>query len=341
MDFLCPIPYFGTSMPYASILITGGTGSFGVAFTRFALLHGLTDRLVIYSRDELKQFEMRATFQDDRRIRWFLGDVRDKDRLRRACQGVEAAIHAAALKHVDALEYNPGEAVKTNILGTTNLIEAATDAGVRRVIALSTDKACGPVNAYGASKLMVERLMAAAHTARGRSGPIFAATRYGNVAGSRGSVIPRWLEAINLGQPLHLTDPAMTRFWMTLDEAVTLVAWTLAHANGGELVVPSLPAYQLGDLAVAVGPKAQGWEEFEPRIVRTGLRAGEKMHESMISPDEAPLFEAEGQYFIRRETPPSRGLEAPITSDRAPRLSVGELAALVKRIPTHEAPADR
>ncbi len=322
-------------MSYASILVTGGTGSFGRAFARFALDHGLTDRLAIYSRDELKQAEMRVAFGDDRRLRWFLGDVRDRDRLQRACQGVEVVIHAAALKHVDAIEYNPGEAVKTNVLGAMNVIEAATDAGVKRVIALSTDKACNPVNAYGASKLMAEKLFLAAHTARGRRGPIFAATRYGNVAGSRGSVIPVWREAIATGKPLRITDPAMTRFWMTLDEAVQLVVWTLAHAVGGELVVPALPAYQLGDLAAAIGPKRQGWEEFEPKLEVTGLRPGEKMHEAMIGPDEAPQFDIEHPFYVRRASRQAvRGLKGPVTSDQSPRLSVDDLAALLKRLST-------
>lgn len=315
-------------MTFDSILVTGGTGSFGQAFARFALTHGLTDRLVIYSRDEAKQAEQRATWNEDRRIRWFLGDVRDAGRLRRACQGVEAVIHAAALKHVDAIEYNPGEAVKTNVQGVVNLIEVATDARVKRVVALSTDKACNPVNAYGASKLMAEKLVLAAHNARGRGGPIFASTRYGNVAGSRGSVIPVWVAAIARGEPLKVTDPAMTRFWMTLDEAVRLVVWTLSHAEGGELVVPALPAYQLGDLAAAIGATVGRG----PGLDVTGLRPGEKMHEAMIGPDEAPAFDVEGSYYLRRPRPAVRGLPGAVTSDRAPRLSVDDLALRLREM---------
>lgn len=304
-------------MTYESILISGGTGSFGNAFARYALDHGLTERLVIFSRDELKQSEMRTRFGNDPRLRFFLGDVRDVQRLRRALDGVEAVIHAAALKQVDAIEYNPSEAVKTNVGGAHNLIEAATEAGVSKVVALSTDKACNPVNAYGASKLMAEKLILSANNARGATGPRFASTRYGNVAGSRGSVIPVWREAIRRGETCRITDPEHTRFYMELREAVDLVAWTLEKMIGGELVVPNLPAYRLGDLAEAMG--------VTPEVV--GVRPGEKMAESMIGPDEVDGFSAPCPYFVRgglwRDAP--RKLTAPVTSDTAPRLTVEEL----------------
>lgn len=298
-------------MNLPSILVTGATGSFGHAFTRHALDAGLTDRLCIYSRDELKQYQMRQTFTDDTRCRWFIGDMRDKDRLRRALDGVDIVVHAAALKRVEVGQYNPGEMKKTNVDGAMNLIEAATDAGVSQVVALSTDKACAPVNAYGASKAMMEALLLAANNARGAHGPRFAVTRYGNVAGSRGSIIPIWRETKG---PVIATDLDATRFWMTLTEAVDLVTWTITHMQGGDLVVPDLPAYSVGDLAAAMG-KQIGHV--------SGLWPGEKAHESMIGEHDFHLFRRQGPYWSTKGS--GVHLTRPLVSDRAARLSVAEL----------------
>lgn len=300
-----------------SLLVTGGTGSFGHAFTRHALDSGLSDRVCIYSRDELKQFEMRNAFGNDPRLRWFIGDMRDRDRLRRALDGVETVIHAAALKRVEVGQYNPGEMKKTNVDGATNLIEAATDAGVAKVVSLSSDKACQPVNAYGASKAMMEHLILAANNARGADGPRFAVTRYGNVAGSRGSIIPIWRRQRDVGEPLTVTDPSATRFWMTMAEAVELVRWTLDRMQGGELVVPDLPAYEVGDLlqAIASPTSTAAWTG--------GLGHGEKNHESMLGPHDYQLFRKEGPYWSTHGT--GVALTGPLSSDKAVRLSVEEL----------------
>lgn len=259
-----------------SILITGGTGYFGQGMVKRLLSCDDMHRICIYSRDEAKQATMRASLKDPYdRIRWFVGDVRDQSRLRRALDGVEIVMHAAALKRVEVGEYNPAEMVKTNIMGTMNLIEAATDAKVKKVVALSTDKACHPVNAYGASKLMLEKLILGANNTRGQFGPMFAVTRYGNVAGSTGSVIPNWRACIKAGAPLIITDPDATRFWMTLDQAIDLVIKTAQDMMGGELAIPTLPAYRLGDLLDAIVVRM-------PDNVRTvGLGPGEKKHELM------------------------------------------------------------
>lgn len=267
-------------MEMKSILITGGTGFFGRGFVKQILADGC-ERVCIYSRDEFKQALMREEFKDDPRLRFFIGDVRDRDRLHRAMQGIELVVHAAALKRIEVGHYNPGEMIKTNIGGAMNVIEAATDAGVKKVIALSTDKAFEPVSAYGQSKALMESLFLAANNARGESGPIFAVTRYGNVSGSTGSIIPKWRAMISRGARLvMITDPSATRFWMRLDEAVKLVIDTANTMRGGELVIPELPAYQVGDLAVAmnVGGMVIGLPKFE------------KLHESMgpgLSSDKA------------------------------------------------------
>lgn len=254
-------------------LITGGTGSFGQAFTRRLLVGSDANRVCIYSRDELKQAEMREALGDDGRCRWFIGDVRDRDRLRRAMEGVGVVIHAAALKRVEVGEYNPGEMVKTNVLGAVNVIEAAHDAAVRRVVALSTDKACRPVNAYGQSKALAERLFLAANNARGARGPLHVVTRYGNVAGSRGSVIPRWRALMMAGaRQVPVTDPECTRFWMTMGEACDLVLSAVTGEMGTtQPLIPTLPAYRLGDLAEALGV------EMDIR----GLPLSEKRHETL------------------------------------------------------------
>lgn len=233
-------------------------------------------RICVYSRDEAKQATMRASLHDpEERIRWFIGDVRDQQRLRRAMEGCDTVIHSAALKRVEVGEYNPGEMIKTNVLGTMNMIEAATDAGVRRVIALSSDKACFPLNAYGASKLLMEKQVLAANNTRGANGPLFAVTRYGNVAGSTGSVIPTWRKAIGTNTPLYITDLWATRFWMTLKGAIDLVLHTATHMKGGDLVIPELPAYQLSDLLDALTPRTPD----NMKVI--GLQKGEKLHERM------------------------------------------------------------
>lgn len=230
------------------------------------------DRVCIFSRDEWKQHQMRQEFKNDSRLRWFIGDVRDRDRLRRAMEGVDVVVHAAALKRIEVGAYNPGEMVKTNVIGSVNVIEAATDAGVGKVLMLSTDKACQPCSAYGHSKALAESVVLAANNSRGENGPLFAVTRYGNVAGSTGSVIPIWRAFISNGaKAVPVSDPEVTRFWMTQKEAVDLVWDTISDMKGGELVIPTLPAYRLGDLAMAMGA---GMEV-------TGLANYEKLHESM------------------------------------------------------------
>lgn len=258
-----------------SILVTGGTGSFGQAFVRHALERG-AERVCVFSRGELRQVEMREAITD-RRVRWFIGDVRDRDRLRRAMEGCKIVVHAAALKRIEIGEYNPSEMVRTNVGGALNVIEAAQDAGVQRVVALSSDKACEPVNAYGASKLLAEKLFLASNNTTGTIGPVFVVTRYGNVAGSNGSVIPTWRRMVAAGDvPVPVTDPQCTRFWMTMREAVELVweAATSVYAMTDRVIVPSLPAYRLADLIEAMGITFTS---------ASGLREGEKLHESMWS----------------------------------------------------------
>lgn len=252
-----------------SILITGGSGSFGNAFAQFVIAG--VSRVCIYSRGEHRQAAMREAFGDDDRMRFFVGDVRDRDRLRRAMIGVDVVVHAAALKRIEVGHYNPIEMVLTNVNGAINVIEAARDAKVRKVVALSTDKAVSPCSPYGYSKAMAEALFIAADDNHGTQ---FCVTRYGNIAASNGSVIPRWREMLDRGQHLEVTDPDCTRFWMTIGEAVRLV-WDaiLDSENGGKVIVPTLPAYRLGDLARAMDP-------VKPAII-TGLPAWEKMHESM------------------------------------------------------------
>ena len=229
-------------------LLTGGTGSFGHRFTERALKERDLRKLIILSRDEFKLYKMRQEFPDPR-MRFFIGDVRDLARLKQVMEGTDIVVHAAALKHVPVAEYNPFEAVKTNVIGAMNVIEAAQDAGVRKVVALSSDKAYQPISAYGQSKALMESLMLAANHTRGANGPIFAVTRYGNVAGSAGSVIPIWRAT---DYPL-ITDSECTRFWMTMDQAIDLVLNTVRTMKGGELAIPTLPAYRLGDLLVAMG----------------------------------------------------------------------------------------
>ena len=262
-----------------SILISGGTGSFGRAFVARLLAQAEYDRIIVYSRDELKQFEMRQQIPDpDLRLRFFLGDVRDRERLTMAMRGVTDVVHAAALKQVPAGEYNPTEFVKTNVVGAMNVAEAAMTQGVERVLALSTDKSCQPNNLYGATKLTAEKLFVAANAMSGGE-TRFSCVRYGNVTGSRGSVVPLWKEVANAGDPIPVTDPAMTRFWMTLEQAVDFVVRCMARMGGCEVFIPDLESYRVVDLAEAVAPGVP--------LVTVGVRPGEKLHESLISEHEA------------------------------------------------------
>lgn len=273
------------------ILVTGGTGSFGKKFIKKALTLAVK-KIIVFSRDELKQYEMKQEFTDER-IRFFIGDVRDKDRLYRAFDGVDIVIHAAAMKHVDACEYNPFEAVKTNIHGAQNIIEAAIDRGVEKVIALSTDKACSPVNLYGATKLASDKLFVAANAYVGEKETRFAVVRYGNVVGSRGSVVP-FFKKIKASGKLPITDDRMTRFWITLEQGVQFVLDSLERMYGGEIFVPKIPSMKVTDLAKAIAP------ECEIEII--GVRPGEKLHEAMIMEDDARhTREFETYYVIQPE----------------------------------------
>lgn len=277
-----------------SVLVTGGTGSFGRQFIETVMRERRPKRLVVFSRDELKQHEMRQRFPDtgDTPIRYFIGDVRDADRLRRALHGVDLVVHAAALKQVPACEYNPFEAVQTNINGAKNVIDAAIDCGVARVMALSTDKAVNPVNLYGATKLVAEKLFVQGNAYAGGNATRFACVRYGNVVGSRGSVIPHFQEQRRQGRPLTVTDPAMTRFWITLPQGVEFVLRSIDLMQGGEVFVPKLGASTILGLAELIAPGAP--VEF------SGVRPGEKIHERLISDDEARCtFEIEHAYVIQ------------------------------------------
>jgi UDP-N-acetylglucosamine 4,6-dehydratase len=274
-----------------SILITGGTGSFGKAFVNTVLQrYPAIKRLVVFSRDELKQFEMAQCFPEKqyKAIRYFIGDIRDESRLRRALEGIDIVIHAAAMKQVPAAEYNPFECIKTNVLGAQNLIEACLDAGVKRVVALSTDKAAAPINLYGATKLCSDKLFVAANNIVGDRDLRFSVVRYGNVMCSRGSVIPFFLENRKSGV-LPITDPAMTRFNISLQEGVDMVLWSLEHAWGGEVLVPKIPSYRITDVAQAIGP------ECEHPVV--GIRPGEKIHEEMITSSDSLNTVDLGSYY--------------------------------------------
>lgn len=269
------------------VLVTGGTGSFGKKFTKKALELGVK-KIIVFSRDELKQYEMKQEFKDER-IRFFIGDVRDKDRLYRAFDGVDIVIHAAAMKHVDACEYNPFEAVKTNIHGAQNIIEAAIDRGVEKVIALSTDKACSPVNLYGATKLASDKLFVAANSYVGDKKTRFAVVRYGNVVGSRGSVVP-FFKKIRKAGTVPITDERMTRFWITLDQGVQFVLDSLERMHGGEIFVPKIPSMSIMDLAKAIAPDC--------KLEIMGIRPGEKLHEAMIMEDDARHTREFDTYYV-------------------------------------------
>ncbi|MBN1461950.1 MAG: UDP-N-acetylglucosamine 4,6-dehydratase (inverting) [Armatimonadetes bacterium] len=275
-----------------SLLITGGTGSFGKKFVDMILTaYPEVKRLVVYSRDELKQFEMAERYPSDRypQVRFFIGDVRDKDRLWRAMEGIDTVIHAAALKHVPVCEYNPFEAIKTNILGAQNVIECAIDRGVHRVIALSTDKAAAPINLYGATKLASDKLFVAANNFRGSHDIRFSVVRYGNVMGSRGSVIPFFLGKRTAGV-LPITDERMTRFNISLEDGVRLVLFALENMWGGEIFVPKIPSYHINDVADAICPNCTR------EIV--GIRPGEKLHEEMITETDSLTTIEFAEYFV-------------------------------------------
>lgn len=272
-----------------SVLITGGTGSFGHSFVQMLLENYSPRRIVIFSRDEYKQYVMQQKFDQDAPLRFFIGDVRDKERLCRAFKGVDYVVHAAALKHVPATEYNPFEAVKTNINGAQNVIDAAIDMGVSKVLALSTDKAASPVNLYGATKLCSDKLFVAANAYAADGETVFSVVRYGNVVASRGSVIPFFREKAKEGV-LPITDPRMTRFWITLEQGIDFVVNCIDKMVGGEIFVPKLPSMNILDLAKAICPECE-----TPTV---GIRPGEKLHEVMVPLDQARNTVDFGEYYV-------------------------------------------
>lgn len=325
-----------------TILITGGTGSFGKKFLEMIFEKYSPKKVIIYSRDEYKQSVMRSYYQDKvdmKRVRFFIGDVRDKDRLYRAFRGVDYVIHAAAMKQVPTCEYNPMEAVKTNIHGAQNVIEAALDCGVKKVVALSTDKAVNPINLYGGTKLVSDKLFIAANAYKGSTGTTFSVVRYGNVAGSRGSVIPIFEHIIKNGvSELPVTDSRMTRFWITLDQGVELVFKALAESKGGETYISKIPSFHINDLAEAMLPGC--------KIKEIGIREGEKLHEVMVTKDDSrttyeydkhyiiyPNFEwwDYKNYFTEGGTLVEEGFEYSSANNKA-WLSVEELREQLKRI---------
>ena len=299
-----------------SILITGGTGSLGHALVAEILQRfPAIQRLVIFSRDELKQYEMAQKFSDQQypALRYFIGDVRDRSRLKRALEGIDTVIHAAALKHVPAAEYNPMEFIHTNVLGAENLIEACMDTGVKRVVALSTDKAAAPINLYGATKLCSDKLFVAANNYIGRD-TVLSVVRYGNVMGSRGSVIPFFLKQAKEGV-LPITDPAMTRFNISLQEGVDMVLWALENALGGEIFVPKIPSYKITDMAEAIGPSCK------KQI--TGIRPGEKIHEEMITSSDSYNTIDLGKYYAILNTSGGKSFESYAEMKSAKKVPAG------------------
>jgi len=287
----------------SSVLITGGTGSLGKALVRHLLTHEKVRRIAIFSRDELKQHHMRNEFNNDSRLRWFLGDIRDIERLKRALHNVDFVFHAAALKQVDTGEYNPMEFIKTNVLGSQNVIDACIETGVKRVVALSTDKASSPINLYGATKLTADKLFIAANNYSYSYGTTFSVVRYGNVMGSRGSVIPFFKQLADEGGPLPITDLRMTRFWISIEQAVSFVVDSLKMMRGGELYVPRIPSMKIIDLAKAVAPDA--------RLEEVGMRPGEKLHEEMISADDSRRTIILDNRFVVTPVVAEWGYEAP------------------------------
>lgn len=273
------------------VLVTGGTGSFGRKFVEIMLRDYKPAKMIIYSRDELKQHEMRISGFDHVDLRYFIGDVRDLNRLRRAMQGVDIVVHAAALKQVPACEYNPMEAIKTNILGSSNVIEAALDADVSKVMALSTDKAVNPINLYGATKLAAEKLLVQSNAYAGGTATRYSCVRYGNVVGSRGSVIPVFLKQKN-EKKLTITDERMTRFWITLDQGIRFVIRCIEQMQGGEVFVPKIPSMKVVDIARVIAPEAE--------LEAIGIRPGEKLHEVLIHADEArATIELEDMFVVQ------------------------------------------
>lgn len=279
-----------------TILITGGTGSFGKCFTRYVLDNYDVNKIIIYSRDEFKQWNMENEFRAEypekvKKLRFFIGDVRDVDRFKRACQGVDYIVHAAALKQVPACEYNPNEAIKTNINGAMNIIEAALDCGVSKVVALSTDKAVNPVNLYGGTKLVSDKLFIAANAYAGEKDVNFSIVRYGNVAGSRGSIIPFFQSIIDKGgDTFPITDYRMTRFWISLTEGVELVIKALSEAKGGETFISKIPSFKITDLAEAMLPGC--------KMNEIGIRPGEKLHEIMVTTEDSYTTYEYDKHFI-------------------------------------------
>lgn len=280
-----------------SVLITGGTGSFGHRFVRTLLEHHQPRRLLVYSRDEQKQFEMARALRADEHpcLRFVIGDVRDRDRLRLALRDVDDVVHAAALKHVPTAEANPFECIRTNVLGAQNLAQAAIEAGVQRVLALSSDKAVNPINLYGASKLAADKIFVAANHESGPAATRLSVVRYGNVVGSRGSVVPHYRELAAQGRgPLPITDPRMTRFWITQQECVNLVLSSLAQMRGGEIFVPKIPSLRIADLGRALAPG------LEQKVV--GIRPGEKLHEALLTEDDARAAVDLGDRYVIEPT---------------------------------------
>ena len=276
------------SLSDSSILITGGTGSFGQQFVRRILERHKPRRVVVYSRDELKQYDMAQTLQAPQ-LRYFIGDVRDRERLERALHGIDTIVHASAMKQVVAAEYNPIECIKTNVMGAENVINAAINCGVKRIIALSTDKAVNPINLYGATKLCADKLFIAGNLLAGRDGPRFSIVRYGNVVGSRGSVVPLF-QRLRASGKLPITDPRMTRFWITLEQGAGFVERCLGLMQGGEVFIPKIPSMRIMDLAAAMAP------ECRQEIV--GIRPGEKLHECLIPHDEARLTREFDDFYV-------------------------------------------
>jgi UDP-N-acetylglucosamine 4,6-dehydratase len=316
-----------------SVLITGGTGSLGKALIEHLLTQTKVRRIAIYSRDELKQLQVRELFNNDSRLRWFLGDIRDLPRLIRALHDVDFVIHAAALKQVDTGEYNPMEFIKTNVLGSQNVIEACIESGVKKVVALSTDKASSPINLYGATKLTADKLFVAANNYSHAYGTSFSVVRYGNVMGSRGSVIPYFRRLAAEGQSLPLTDLRMTRFWISLRQAVKFVMDSFDLMSGGELYVPRIPSMKLVDLATAVAPSAL--------TIEVGMRPGEKLHEEMISQDDARRTFLLGERYIVAPVAAEWGFQIPSQAISVPEgfwyrsdnndlwLSIEEILAMI------------
>ncbi len=328
----------------SQVLVTGGTGSFGQRFVGVMLDRYQPRRIVVFSRDEYKQSQMRERFPPSRFpcIRYFIGDVRERDRLSRAFDGIDYVVHAAALKQVPALEYNPFEAVKTNVLGAQNVIECAIDKGIERVIALSTDKACNPINLYGATKLCSDKLFVAGNAYAGGKATRFSVVRYGNVVGSRGSVVPLFLQRRSSGV-LPITDERMTRFWITLQQGVEFVLDNLETMNGGEVFVPRIPSMRIVDLARAIGPECQ--------LENVGIRPGEKLHEVLVTEDDAritvalhdrfiitPRFEFEQHRPVRSDGRPCPDGFRFASDENECWLSPGELLEMLRELDVTTAP---